>query len=173
MDRRARSAIIVLSVCVLGAVLAVVALVALGDDDDGGAQAEGTTTTQPEGDPVAVDRIEVGTCFNDAGDEGAFDYTDLPVVDCEEPHDNEVYHLFDASGGEEYPGNEAIAEVTRDGCLEAFEPYVGKAYAESAFLILPIPPSEASWEGGDREVVCAVYDSSREELRGSVRGSAR
>ena len=172
MDRRARSAIIVLSVCVLGAVLAVVALVALGDDDDD-AQAEATTTTQPEGDPVAVDRIDVGTCFNDAGDEGAFDYTDLPVVDCEQPHDNEVYHLFDAPNGEEYPGNEAIAEVTRNGCLEAFEPYVGKAYAESAFLILPIPPSEASWDGGDREVVCAVYDSSREELTGSVRGSAR
>jgi hypothetical protein len=173
MDRRARSAVIVLSVCVIGAVLAVVALVALGDDDSD-AEAEATTPTQPEGDPVAVDQIDVGTCFNDAGDSGAFDYTDLPVVDCEEPHDNEVYHLFDAPAGDgAYPGNEAIAQVTRNGCLEAFEPYVGKPYTESAFLILPIPPSEASWESGDREVVCAVYDSSREELRGSVRGSAR
>ncbi len=170
-DRRARRALAVLLVCAVGAVLVVVALFALGDDDDD-AEA-GNTTTSPAGEPVAVNRVEVGTCFNDAGDSGAFDYTDFAVVDCDEPHDNEVYHLFDAPGSDEYPGNEAIAEVTRDGCLSAFEAYIGKPYTESVFAILPIPPSEASWESGDREVVCAVYDSSREELRGSVRGSGR
>ena len=170
-DPQARRALVVLLVCVLGAMLAVVALIALGGGDDD-AEAVNTTTT-PAGEPVAVDRIEVGTCFNDAGDEGAFDYTELAVVDCDEAHDNEVYHLFDAPGGAAYPGNEQIAALTRDGCLQAFEPYVGKAYTDSALAILPIPPSEASWGRGDREVVCAVYDVGREELTGSVRGSGR
>ncbi len=170
-EPRARTALVILVVCAVGAVLAVVALLALDDGEDD-AEA-GNTTTTPAGEPVAVDRIEVGTCFNDAGDEGAFNYTELSVVDCEEPHDNEVYHLFDAPGGATYPGDDEIGQVTRDGCLSAFEPYVGKPYTESAFAILPIPPSKASWEGGDREVVCAVYDAGRRELTGSVRGSAR
>ncbi len=161
----------ILVVCAVGAVLAVVALVALGGDDDG-AEADSTTTTAA-GDPVAVDRLEVGTCFNDAADEGTLEYTDLPVVGCEEPHDNEVYHLFDVPGSAAYPGNEEIADLTGDGCFEAFEAYVGKPYTQSNLLILPIPPSEASWEAGDREVVCAVYDGERTELTGSVRGSAR
>jgi hypothetical protein len=170
-DPRARKALLILVVCAVGAALAVVALFALDDGDDG-AEA-GSTSTTPAGDPVAVNRVEVGTCFNDAGDEGAFDYTDFSVVGCDEPHDNEVYHLFDAPGGAAYPGNDQIAEVTRNGCLEAFEPYVGAPYTESAFAILPIPPSEASWEGGDHEVVCALYDAGREELTGTARGSAR
>jgi hypothetical protein len=170
-EPRARAALVILVVCAVGAVLAVVALLALdGGEDDAEA---GNTTTTPAGEPVAVDRIEVGTCFNDAGDEGAFDYTELSVVDCDAPHDNEVYHLFDAPGGAAYPGDDQIGQVTRDGCLSAFEPYVGKPYTESAFAILPIPPSETSWDGGDREVVCAVYDAGRRELTGSVRGSAR
>jgi hypothetical protein len=170
-DPRARRALLILLVCAIGAVLAVVALFALdGDDDDAEA---GNTTTTPAGEPVAVNRIDVGTCFNDAADEGALDYTELTVVGCEEPHDNEVYHLFDAPGDGEYPGNEEIARITRDGCLEAFDGYVGRPYTESAFAILPIPPSETSWNGGDREVVCAVYDAGRQELTGSVRGSAR
>ena len=170
-DPRARRALIVLLVCGVGAVLAVLALFALGDGDDD-AEARNTTTT-PAGDPVAVDRIDVGTCFNDAGDRGAYDYTELAVVDCEDPHDNEVYHLFDATGGATYPGDEQIASVTRDGCLAAFEPYVGKPYTESVYSILPIPPSEQSWNGGDREVVCALYDTGRRELTGSAKSSVR
>jgi hypothetical protein len=94
-------------------------------------------------------------------------------VGCDEPHDNEVFHLFEAEGGAEYPGNDRVGQVTRDGCLQAFEPYVGRPYVDSALDILAIPPSRASWEEGDREVVCAAYDARREELRGSVRGSGR
>jgi hypothetical protein len=170
-DPRARRALAVLLVCAVGIVLVVVALFALGGDDDD-AEA-GNTTTTPAGEPVAVNRVDVGTCFNDAADEGAFDYTDFAVVGCDEPHDNEVYHLFDAPGDGPYPGNDQIAPVVRDGCLAAFEGYVGKPYTESAFAILPIPPSEASWNGGDREVVCALYDTGRRELTGSVKNSAR
>jgi Septum formation len=170
-EPRAQRALLILVVCAVGAALVGVALFALADGDDD-AEA-GTSTTTAAGEPVAVDRIEVGTCFNDASDEGTLEYTDLPVVDCEEPHDNEVYHLFDAPGGAGYPGDQEIATVTEQGCLGAFDAYVGKPYTESSLLILPIPPTEASWEAGDREVVCAVYDAERAELTGSIRGSAR
>ena len=169
-DPRARRALVILVVCAVGAVLAVVALVALGGDDDG-AEA-GSTTTTAAGDPVAVDRVEVGTCFNDAADEGTLDYTDLPVVGCEEPHDNEVYHLFESPGGpttratRSSPTSRATAARGVRGLRrEALHP------VEPADP--PHTPSEASWEVGDREVVCAVYDGERTELTGSVRGSAR
>ena len=170
-EPRAQRALLILVVCAVGAVLVGGALVLLaaGDDD---AEA-GPTTTTAAGEPVAVDRIEVGTCFNDASDAGTLEYTDLPVVDCDEPHDNEVYHLFDAPGGAAYPGDQEIASVTEQGCLGAFEAYVGRPYTESSLLILPIPPTEASWDAGDREVVCALYDGERAELTESMRGSGR
>ena len=142
-DPRTRRAVVALAVCVVGAILAVVALFALADADDD-ADAGPSGTTLPEGDPVAADRIEVGDCFND---QDAIDLATLPVVPCGEPHDKEVYHLF-----------------------ELPEP-AGGAYPSSALEIFPIPPSEASWSGGDREVVCALYDARRQELTGSARGS--
>ena len=170
-DPRSRRALTVLVVSAVGAVLALVGILFLGGDGDG-ADAEPTPTTAA-GDPVAVDLVEVGTCFNDPGDEGTQQYTDLPVVGCDEPHDNEVYHLFDAPGGAAYPGDEEIAQVTEAGCYEAFEAYVGKPYEQSNLEILAVPPTQEVWESGDREVLCAVYDAERTELTGPVRGSAR
>ncbi|CAN5542824.1 hypothetical protein BH18ACT1_BH18ACT1_05440 [soil metagenome] len=170
---RERRVLVVLGACLVGALLCVVALVALGgaDEDDDAS----TTTTLPEGDPVAADEIEVGDCFNDLADDGAVEYSDFPVVQCRRPHDNEVFHLFavDEPPSAEYPGNEQVASLAREGCLGAFQPYVGREYTQSVFEILAVPPSIEGWRSGDREVLCALYDSDRQPLTGRVRGANR
>jgi len=169
-----RRPVLVLVACLLGATLCGLALVALGGGDDGD-EAVMTTETLPEGDPVAANEIEVGDCFNDLADEGAVDYSDFPVVACREPHDNEVFHLFDVPEAADaaYPGDTRVADVARDGCLGAFEPYVGRPYRRSVLEILAVPPSVGSWSSGDREVLCALYDGSRQPLTGRARGSDR
>lgn len=119
-----------------------------------------------------VFELEVGDCFDD-GDLASGEVNDLPVVDCAEPHDNEVYHLFDLPDGD-FPGLEAVAERADAGCLAAFEGYVGTSRVDSELTYFPITPTAPSWDTvDDREVVCAVYETTFAKITGSVRGSGR
>ena len=59
-----------------------------------------------------------------------------------------------------------------DLCIARFEDYVGVAYTDSPLEVFTIIPTEASWESGDREVICSLYNSDFTKLTGSMRGSA-
>lgn len=114
--------------------------------------------------------LEVGQCFNDPD---SFDeVANVDIVDCEEPHDNEVYHLFDLADGD-YPGTTAVEGEAIDGCLEAFEPFIGREYATSQFEVRYLYPTPETWDDGDREIVCAVFDLSGNQVTGSAEGTAR
>jgi hypothetical protein len=162
-------------------------LTACGDDDDAAAPAEPQETIEEdeaeeaeepeeeaaEPEPTDVFSLEVGDCFNDPegtelGSEGINQVEELPVVDCEEPHDNEVYASLEQEDGE-YPGDEEIQGLAIDGCVAEFEGYVGVAFEESEFDAFPITPTAESWEQGDREVLCALF--GEEPKTGSAEGS--
>jgi hypothetical protein len=112
--------------------------------------------------------LEVGQCFDDPDDFS--EVSDVAIVDCAEPHDNEVYHLFDVPDGD-YPGLTVIETAATDGCLGAFDAYVGKAYIDSDLDIRYLYPSEDTWGEGDREVVCSLYNLFDEQMTGSMRNS--
>ena len=115
--------------------------------------------------------LEVGTCFDDP--ETFTEVTDVPIVDCAEPHDNEVIANFDIAGAT-YPGDDTVNRQAEVGCLERFEPYVGTAYADSIYEIGWLTPTASSWDdAGDREVICFVYDLTLAKITGSVEGSGR
>ena len=127
-----------------------------------GGQFEPSADAEPFGDWDAFNTF-VGECFNDAG----------PVVDCEEPHDNEVYAIFSHEGGASapYPGDDAMDVFAEDGCIAEFEVYVGIDYDSSVYSASYLLPSAETWAEGDREVVCYLYD---EEflIEGSMQGAA-
>lgn len=115
--------------------------------------------------------LEVGQCFNDP--EATDEISDVALVDCAEPHNNEVYHLFDIPG-DEFPGRSTVSDLATEGCIDAFETFVGASYATSDFGIFPISPTEDSWNrADDREVVCALFDLTTNESTGSARNSGR
>lgn len=118
---------------------------------------------------TSVLTLETGTCFDDP--ESFEEVTDVPVVDCSEPHDNEVIGSFDLPAGG-YPGDAAVAARAEEGCLVRFEPYVGIDFPSSTYDLGWFTPTSASWDGGDREVICFVYDVSLAKITGSVAGSA-
>lgn len=119
-----------------------------------------------------VFELSVGDCFDDT-DLAAEEVSDVPVVECSEPHDNEIYHAFDLADGD-YPGEEEVETKADDGCLAAFDAFVGTPYLDSQLEYFAIYPTEQSWtEVDDREVLCAVYDMSLEKLTGTVGGSGR
>jgi hypothetical protein len=119
--------------------------------------------------------IRVGDCFNDSspsfGQDGS-PICDLPGVPCAEPHDNEVFAVFDV-GVTSFPEGDAMPSLVFDSCLERFESFVGKDYESSSLDIATLYPTQESWNRhDDREVVCAVYDISSKKLVGSVKGLA-
>ncbi|MGF1668763.1 MAG: septum formation family protein [Acidimicrobiia bacterium] len=119
----------------------------------------------------SVFSMEVGLCFNDEAD-AADEVSSVPDVPCEEPHDNEVFALVQYSG-ETFPGAEAMQAEAADLCIGQFEAYVGLAYEESELDVYPLVPTQASWDNGDREIVCALYALDLSELTGSMKGAAR
>jgi hypothetical protein len=113
--------------------------------------------------------LDVGTCFDDPGEFERVQSTDVPAVDCDVPHDNEVYAnriLEDA----EFPGTEGIVNRADRVCLVEFEPYVGASYETSIYDFSWFVPTEDSWSVGDREVVCFAYHVNFDKITGSING---
>lgn len=134
-----------------------------------GAERDETGAIVSDGNIDAFE-IRVGDCFNDAST-SASEVSDVHGVPCSEPHDNEVYAVFDVSLTE-FPDEGAMGEIAFDSCLERFEAFVGRDYPSSSLDIMTLYPSRESWQQSDREVVCAAYDVSLAKLEGSVKGRA-
>jgi hypothetical protein len=154
-------------------VLVVATALALGALPAGGAiAAQGGSSQSGSGvlaqeDRLPLDLLSVGDCFDDPSETG--DTIDsVPVVPCDQPHDNETYDLFELSGGE-YPGDRQVEELASEGCLASFEAYVGERYEDSELEFSHVTPSEEAWDEGQREVICFVYLPTGEKLTGSVR----
>jgi hypothetical protein len=130
--------------------------------DDSGAIASRQT--------VPVTGLQEGDCFDlpDSQEVG-----DIDVVPCGEPHDAEVFHVYDLPDADSRPDAEAIAIANRDACVPAFEGFVGHDFDSSDLDILTFDPSEESWQEGDRTVLCSVVEVDRSPMTGSARGAAR
>jgi hypothetical protein len=126
---------------------------------------------------MSVYDLRTGDCFNggervaeEAGKERTVNQ--VTAVPCEQAHDNEVFGLFKhpAPPDATFPGEGAVNKVAQDGCLERFEPYVGKPYDGSDLQVAVIAPGEKSWkEEHDRAIACVLYGEER--LKGSRKAS--
>ncbi|MDH6180489.1 hypothetical protein M2152_000671 [Microbacteriaceae bacterium SG_E_30_P1] len=128
---------------------------------------QNTETSAPEEVETDAFAIAVGDCLNDMG-EG--EVTTIPKVDCDEPHETEVYGSSTISDGD-FPGNDAIVAQADVDCTELFANYVGAAAEDSKYSIGYYFPTEESWENGDREILCYVFDEAG-RITGSVMGVA-
>lgn len=138
-------------------------LVATIESATSAAQASGNDV---EGDQTSAFELSVGECFNDTNE---YEISEVPIVDCAVPHDNEIYYLFDLEG--DFPSD--ITTAGYEGCLPAFEGFVGAPYETSIYEVYPMTPTMGSWDNGDREVVCSVYLTTGEQMTGSAAGTAQ
>lgn len=156
---------VVLLLVVVGGVLAILAA-----RDDGQTASDSTSGSGPR-ESVDAFSLEIGDCILDPlGGEDEGEVFDVEAVDCAQPHDREVYALIDYPAGADanFVGDDEIQEFSGTSCEEQFEDFIGVSYAESEFFLTFLHPTEASWEDGDREVVCLVYDPA-----GPVTGTLR
>ena len=98
------------------------------------------------------------------------EFGNVPVVDCDEPHDNEGYATFKLPDGA-CPGDDANTEQGLDGCFPPFEGFVGRPYETSRLDMFPTIPLAEVWADGHREVICALYDVNLAKVTGSMRDS--
>ncbi|GAB4198192.1 MAG: septum formation family protein [Wenzhouxiangellaceae bacterium] len=120
-------------------------------------------------------QMKVGDCFNDEESRlmGPDDeVSSVPGVPCDQPHDNEVYAIFNLTF-ESWPGEDAAFEIANQQCIENFAAFVGSDYYESSLDVLTLAPTDYGWKKlKDREVICSVYDMEENKLIGSMRGRA-
>jgi hypothetical protein len=136
----------------------------------GPAQPERDETTQEvvESSDADVFALRVGDCLNMIT---ADEVDSVPVVPCDEPHGEEVFHDFQMPDGE-YPGDEAVIAAAEESCLAAFEPFVGLAFEESTLDASWYVPTQQSWEAlDDRTVSCMVSDPAG-EVTGTLENAA-
>ncbi len=112
-------------------------------------------------------KLDVGTCFDDPD---TFEQVeDVPVVECEDPHDNEVFANVDLTG-DDYPGQDQVENRATQICYDNFSDYVGISYEESVYDIGWLFPTAETWSAGDREVICFGYHIDFEKITGSING---
>lgn len=145
----------------------------------GCSEAQQEQATQTLGlDEKEVLSLQVGSCFDDPSNTTTDSQeneliTDVPIRDCDKPHDNEVFHLFDLPDVSTVSNEEALGEIIFSECDKAYEAYIGKSYEEfedKATYTYLMPNDEALAEG-DRDVFCYLYHPNEEPLTSSLKGS--
>lgn len=106
--------------------------------------------------------LVVGECFNDTVtilmSEDAV--VDVPRENCTLAHDNEVIASIQLDG-EIFPGDDTLTMQGFKSCLPQFEQFIGVGFEEAGTLEYDFfVPSATSWELGDREILCFVFDSA-------------
>jgi hypothetical protein len=136
---------------------------------------EVTSSPAPTAEARTAFELAAGDCLNDPG--GLADSLgEVAVVPCDQPHQTEVFAVFeyDAADEDPYPGERRLTRVAERQCRGArFTDYVGVQKADSELLVLQATPAEDTWAQGDREIVCLLHTGGEQELTESLRGSGR
>lgn len=115
--------------------------------------------------------IKVGDCLNDEAAGG--EISTVPVVDCAEPHDSEIYASIIMDDGD-YPGESDTIDIADEACYQEFDDFVGTSYEESLYSYATLYPTSQSWASGDREILCRIAladeNGNIEKVTGSLEG---
>lgn len=133
--------------------------------------AEEESSEEPAGETENVFDVGLGDCISSFNAEEQIE--ELTVIPCEEEHDQEVFAVFEVPEGDgSFPGSEAFQTQVESDCIAEFATFVGMDYNESALDIQWLEPTEESWDQGDRELVCTVYDPAG-PVTGTLEGANR
>ena len=125
-----------------------------------------STSTSTSTPTTTATQTHVGECFQF----GQSDDSDVTIVDCDQPHDAEYFHIFDFAGTS-LPSDDEFEEESDDICGLIFEHYVGKPVADSTLDYEWFLPASQTWAKGDHTVQCYVFAKDDSKLTRSVRNS--
>ena len=79
----------------------------------------------------SVYEMEVGMCFNVGDTSGTATLTTVPTVACSEPHDAEVFFIYNLTGVEVFD-QDLVSTEGSNGCIAPFQDYVGADFFSDA-----------------------------------------
>jgi hypothetical protein len=114
--------------------------------------------------------LSVGECIDEEQVESYLMHDDYSTASCDEPHDNEVFFIYEWPEGP-FPGDDAVGDELYSMCLDEFERYVGTDYDTSTLDFWVIFPDQTSWKYGERFGECLLYDMDETKLTGPAQNS--
>lgn len=142
---------------------------------------EETATEIPtvEGRTVQATDLQVGDCYNkpDAtsattDNDGKRQVGSVEVVDCEVPHQHEVYNNYKITLPT-LPDSDTMQSEIQTACYSSFEDYVGKSYEKSRYEATALIPNSDSWAQGNRTITCTLVTKDGSLITGSLKGAAK
>lgn len=164
--RGRRTAIAGVTLCVVGALLAVLVLATGGWAEFGRRIGVVGTDARPAD---ARTTLAVGDCFDESGEARAtaqpedHEVPDVEKASCDTPHHGEAYARFDLPDAS-YPGEGELLYEVDKRCAEEMSSYSAdawKLYRHATYSYYP--PAEEDWSRGDRTAVC-VFVAAGEGL---------
>ncbi|HET6952015.1 MAG TPA: septum formation family protein [Acidimicrobiales bacterium] len=152
---------------ITAAALAGLTAAGLGACSDEPERDESTGEITEAGD-ADVFSMQVGDCLTD---NAIGDVSEVPVVPCTEAHTSEVFYSHTIEDGD-FPGSDGLTTIGEQACIPAFEQFVGVPYEASVLDVTTLEPTADSWEQGDRELLCLIYDPAGDTV-GTLEASAR
>ena len=138
-----------------------------------------TETPTAKGRTVQATDLQVGDCYNEpdpasatTNDDGKRQVGSVEVVDCEVPHQYEVYNNYKITLST-FPDSSTMQSQIQTACYSSFEDYVGKSYDESQYEASTLTPTENSWAQGDRTITCTLVTKDNSLITGSLKGAAK
>ena len=121
-----------------------------------------------------VAELRVGDCFDEPANAGVIgaEVEDIQHRPCNEPHDAEVFMVFDYTGAT-YPTSEERQTFVTGRCLPEFQTYTGTSYeAAEALDVAWFYPTTEGWnDRNDREFSCYIVRVDGGKLNASVKGA--
>jgi hypothetical protein len=112
-----------------------------------------------EAGDLSISELQVGDCIESVSEEEVITLRGVP---CAQPHEAEVYAIFDMPS-RTYPSDEAVG----DECAQRLESYSELAWNAPSIEIYYLSPDSETWRHGDREVICFAVDE--DGRTGSIR----
>ena len=136
-----------------------------------------TETPYTEGRSIHATDLQVGDCYNNTdtgstGSDGERQVDNVEVVDCDVPHQHEVYNNYQITLST-FPDKSTMHKETQTACRDPFKTYVGVTYEKSMYDVTVLTPTEASWAEGDHTITCALESKDDSLITGSLKGAAK
>jgi hypothetical protein len=125
----------------------------------------------PDAEAVAGKDLKIGHCLSNATATTRL-VTSFDTVDCDKPHDGEVFTIIKLPDTAKFPGKSVVSAKGQRGCSARLRRQLtAKAYRDRQLGYKFVYPTQQSWAQGDREISClATFKKSRKtklEQRGA------
>ncbi len=123
------------------------------------------------GELVSIFDLDLGACVIDRSTPDGSDVDTVEVVDCETPHDSELFALIPVTENS-FPGTDYLLREGGTRCQSAFDDFIGVDFTESVLDFTYYYPTPSSWVDGDRSIYCLAHDPGL-QTTGSLLGARR